>query len=353
MEVYKKKQKLGLKCLKQIKILLLFLMILYGIVYKKKFESIYSPKISIFLPIYNKANYLKKSIGSIQIQTIKDIEIIAVNDCSEDNTLEVLKEMEKKDKRIKIINNDKNRGLLYSRAMGILNSKGKYLMNLDPDDEFKDSDNLEYLYKIANKLRIDVISFGFIKKNKLSSTQNYLCSNFNIIYYQPEIVNSYYKKIDYLIWNKFIKKDLFLKAYEIFKEQIYAEKWNYNEDEIWSALIYNYANSMICVNKTIYIYNINNDSLKKNKYNILYLKNLINWIEMFTKIFNNKKGKIMLINRFSQLIKNINENKTIFLNIINKNSEIKNKYIKIFNIINNQFIFNNSILKNIIYYLKN
>ena len=70
--------------------------------------------------------------------------------------------MSKKDLRIKIINNDKNRGLLYSRAMGILNSRGEYLMNLDPDDELKSSDNLQYLYNIANKLKIDVISFGFI-----------------------------------------------------------------------------------------------------------------------------------------------------------------------------------------------
>ena len=248
--------------------------------------------------------------------------------------------MEKNDKRIKIINNDKNRGLLYSRAMGILNSKGKYLMNLDPNDEFKDSNSLEYLYKIANKLKIDVITFGFIKKNRFNSSENFLCSNFKNIHFQPQIINSYYKEIDYLIWNKFIKKNLFKKAYKIFKEQIYSEKWNYNEDEIWSVLIYKYANSMICVNKAIYIYNINYDSLKRNKYNILYFKNLINWIEMFKEILNNIKGKKMLINRFNQLIKNINENKAIFLNIINKNKQIKNKYIQILNTINNQFIFN-------------
>ena len=88
------------------------------------------PKISIFLPIYNKAKYLKRSISSIQRQSIKDIEIIAVNDCSTDNSLDILNEMMRKDQRIKIINNKKNHGLLFSRAMGILNSKGEYLMFL-------------------------------------------------------------------------------------------------------------------------------------------------------------------------------------------------------------------------------
>ena len=55
--------------------------------------------------------------------------------------------MAKNDSRIKIVNNNKNRGLLYSRAMGIINSKGEYIMNLDPDDELEGPDNLEYLFR--------------------------------------------------------------------------------------------------------------------------------------------------------------------------------------------------------------
>ena len=181
-------------------------------------------------------------------------------------------------------------------------------MNLDPDDEFKDSDNLEYLYRILNKSKIDVISFGYIKKYELNTSRHFLCSNFKNIIFQPEIINSYYKKIDYLIWNKLIKKKLFLKVYKKFKKAIYAEKWNYGEDEIWSALIYKYANSMICVKKIVYIYKVNNDSLMTNKYNILYMKNLILWIEMFKKILNDENAKMLLINRFNQLIKIINNN---------------------------------------------
>ncbi len=57
-----------------------------------------------------------------------------------------------------------------------------------------------------------------------------------------------------MIWNKLIKREVFLKAYEIFKNQIYHEKWNYHEDNIWSTLVYKYANSMICINKVIYLY---------------------------------------------------------------------------------------------------
>ena len=81
------------------------------------------PKVTVFLPIYNKAEYLPRSISSIQNQTLKEIEIVAINDCSTDDTLKVLKKLAKNDSRIKIINNDRNHGLLYSRAMGMTNLK--------------------------------------------------------------------------------------------------------------------------------------------------------------------------------------------------------------------------------------
>jgi cellulose synthase/poly-beta-1,6-N-acetylglucosamine synthase-like glycosyltransferase len=121
-----------------------------------------SPKISIFLPIYNKDIYLKRSISSIQRQSIKDIEIIAVNDCSTDNSFKILKEMQKIDPRIIIINNKNNYGSLFSRAKGILNSKGEYLMCLDPDDEYRGKTNLQYLYETAKNLQVDFISFFIV-----------------------------------------------------------------------------------------------------------------------------------------------------------------------------------------------
>ena len=77
--------------------------------------------------------------------------------------------MTETDNRIKIINNDKNYGLLFSRAMGILKSSGEYLMNLDADDELKGYNSLKYLYYKAIRYNIDIITFSFkdIKENKL------------------------------------------------------------------------------------------------------------------------------------------------------------------------------------------
>ena len=177
-------------------IILLLILFLYHFL-EIFFNRLFSlPKISIFLPIYNKAKYLNRSISSIQMQTLKDIEIIPVNDCSEDNTLEILKRMAKNDSRIKIVNNSKNRGLLYSRAMGIINSNGKYLMNLDPDDKLEGPDNLEILYNKASQTKVNIILFAYLKKKNFQLTKIIKCYNYNKVIYQPDILtfgNKFFK----------------------------------------------------------------------------------------------------------------------------------------------------------------
>ena len=123
------------------------------------------PNISIFLPIYNKGIYLKKGIESLQAQTLKDIEIVAINDGSTDNSLKILKKLSKSDKRIKIINNDRNHGPFYSRAMGIINSTGEYMMNLDADDKLINYNSLKLIYN-----KITPINDGYLRyliNNKL------------------------------------------------------------------------------------------------------------------------------------------------------------------------------------------
>lgn len=308
-------------------ILLIFLLYKYFEILFKKYIS--SPKISIFLPIYNKAKYLNRSISSIQMQTLKDIEIITVNDCSEDNTLEILKKMAKNDTRIKIINNNKNRGLLYSRAMGIINSNGKYLMNLDPDDKIHSPDNLEVLYHKASQTKVNIISFGLLMENNYELTKIIKCNNFDKVIYQPKLFTDGNGLSDYLITNKLVKRGLLLKAYKKLKKKIFGGKWNYGEDEIWSTLVNKYANSMLCIDKVIFIYYANNDSLMNNRVNDLYYLNLMYWLETFMKIFNNKKTKIYLKRRVSYLIY-LFQNSTTLLRNIKKNTEIKNKYIQIF-----------------------
>lgn len=285
------------------------------------------PKISIFLPIYNKAIYLKRSISSLQRQTLKNIEIITVNDCSTDNSFEILNNFAKNDPRIKIINNTKNSGLLFSRAIGILNSKGEYLMNLDPDDEYVGKNSLKYLYYKAKKLKVDFITFFIVySPDKIKSCQ---FSGFNKIIKQPQLFELTFDKdnylSDYYITNKLIKRELLEKSLKFWKKEIYNIKWNYFEDNIWSILIHKYANSSMFVNKNIYIYYTkNNDSFTFNRGNIIEMKNLIFRNKMFRKIFTEKKEEKYILSGYLELITNFEKN----IKLIQDNKEIKSLCIK-------------------------
>ena len=101
--------------------------------------------ISIIVPCYNVSKYVSKCLDSLINQTYKNIEIILVDDCSNDNTRDILKEYLKKDNRIKLICNKKNSGLSFSRNVGISNSSGQYIGFIDSDD-YVDFDFYEKLY---------------------------------------------------------------------------------------------------------------------------------------------------------------------------------------------------------------
>ena len=319
-----------------VKISVIILTVIYNIlipsdIKKKKNENHYIPNISVFVPIYNKNKYLKRSFESIQKQTLNDIEIIAINDFSNDSSLQVLEELAKNDSRIKIINNDRNYGLLYSRAIGILNCRGEYILNLDPDDEFEGPDNLEYLYKIAKKSNLDIVSFGALFKYNNQYTIK--CSNFHKIYRQPKLFASAFNSTnnlnDFLIWNKLIKKELYLYAYELFKSKIYGEKWNYHEDNIWSILVNRYGKSMRCVNKLIYIYNDLSDSLMKNRHDLMELNCLIYRHEAYLDIFKSRSDEKYLIPEYLEIINFLEESENYY-KLIKENEKIRLNLIKIF-----------------------
>ena len=279
------------------------------------------PKVSIFIPIFNKELFLNRSLNSIINQTLKEIEIIAVNDCSTDNTLRVLKYFSIQDNRIKIINNDRNHGLLYSRAMGLLNSTGEYLINLDPDDKFSNKNDLERLYKIAKGHKSDLITYLIKRiwdfKNK--STGFYSDFEFNKKYNNNLKLKG--KNIA-LITNKFIKREIILKAYKYFEKYIFNSKWNYHEDNIWHRLILKYSKLKLYFNEFIYIYFKNNPySLMHNLRNKLEHKNSLSYFELINEI---KKRKISssinrLLNYIKATLKNDIESRKKLIRIIVKN----------------------------------
>ncbi len=150
-------------------------------------------KISIVIPAYNVEKRIKKCIKSLQNQTYQNIEIICVNDGSKDNTLNVLNNMAKLDKRIIVIN-QKNSGPFSARKEGIMSSTGKYIMFVDSDDVICDNNACQILIdKFHNNPDVQIIQFSN-KNFRMGLTKTYSPKIKSIISTQ-ELKNKYYKDI--------------------------------------------------------------------------------------------------------------------------------------------------------------
>lgn len=119
-------------------------------------------KISVIIPVYNTEKYLKRCLESIISQDFIDIEVIVVNDCSIDNSLNIIKVLMNRDNRIKLINKQKNEGLSAARNSGIKIAKGEYILHIDSDDWIEKNYFLE-VYEYAKNHNADIVITDFYK----------------------------------------------------------------------------------------------------------------------------------------------------------------------------------------------
>ncbi len=228
---------------------------------------------------------------------------LLVDDFSNDNTLNIINLLKKEDQRIKIIKNNRNRGTLYTRSIGALYSKGKYIMSLDNDDIFI-NDIFNICYEEAEKNNIDIVEFAACKaKIKSLFTKNYCKLNDfikhkedNKVIRQPELSNFIYKKIDdkyclidAYLWGKIIKANLYKRALEEIGEEIYTKRVCVSEDRIVDFALFRVANSFKYIEKFGIIHYDNPVSVgsiwkKKNKLN----EELINIMSMYNLTRNSK-----------------------------------------------------------------
>ena len=121
--------------------------------------------ISVIIPVYNCEEYLPVCINSVLKQSFSDLEIICINDCSTDSSLEVLKYFAKLDSRIKILENPENKGLSYTRNKGIKYAKGDYVFFLDSDDWISPN-TFKELYENAIRNDSDMVFYKLARFNE-------------------------------------------------------------------------------------------------------------------------------------------------------------------------------------------
>jgi len=296
----------------------------------KRFNN--RPKISVIIPVYNCQKSIEISLTSILNQNMKDYEVILVNDNSSDNSLKIINKIKKDDNRIKVINNHKNMGTLYSRSIGALNAIGKYIFSLDNDDMFLDEDIFVTIYNLAYKNNYDIVEFkSFIIPNYKPEIkdikQNYFNSHpTNLILHQPELGiypisrNGKFYANDFLIWAKCIKTELYQKSVTALGKKRYSIYNCWTEDISMIFIIFNLAKSYIFVNK----YGIFHLISKKTTSRILhqehkifaqiYLLDIILDFSKETKYY--KKFAVLKAYEISNKLKNYNL------------SEFNNKFLK-------------------------
>lgn len=117
-----------------------------------------SKTFSIVVPVYKVEKYISKCLESILSQTFSDFELICVDDCGGDKSLEIIKDFAQNDNRIKVLENEKNSGVAYSRNRGIDEASGKYLMFIDSDD-WIEPQTLEVIYKTFQEIDANSIIY--------------------------------------------------------------------------------------------------------------------------------------------------------------------------------------------------
>ena len=169
-------------------------------------------KISVIVPIYNDDRYLQECLDTIINQTFEDIEIICVNDGSTDESLNILKQYESRDCRVKVISQE-NKGVGAARNAGIKIACGEYIYFIDADD-YLELTGLEEMYDLSQQMDLDLLIFKLVTFDDETGERNYNYSDMPFLLDIGKDVFSYtdFKKdlfkVDVTVYTKFFRKEL-------------------------------------------------------------------------------------------------------------------------------------------------
>ena len=307
------------------------------------------PKITALITVYNSEKYIETAIKSVQKQKLNDIEILVVDDCSSDNSTKIIQQLKKSDKRIKMIQNKVNKGILYSKSLGILKSEGKFIMFLDSDDLFVNENIFLMCFEEALNDDIDIIEFSGFESdfNKFELSDSipriplYLrYKKNNEIIRQPQLSRYLYKSleqnkyklIDGFLWGKSIKAKALKDTLKIIGRQIYTSRLNYGDDRLINLALFRVARSFKFIKEFGYIYNQNNASITHLNLSFSNCKDELTnifFIYNFTKDTNETDiAAFEIIKRWNKIIYpglNNEFNKQYFINMVGQ--MLQDKYI--------------------------
>lgn len=216
-------------------------------------------KISVIVPIYNVEKYLEKCLESLCAQTLSDLEIICIDDASEDRSLEIVKRFASSDNRIKIICHPENMGTLQARKHGVEKATGQYIMFVDGDDWLEKA-SCEKLYQRIEQEQVDVLQYGTNVVAAVPVSETMICWIENFLKPYPYRLEGYdilqavflEDQFDFNITDKIWKADLCKSSFSKMKNTRLIA----SEDRYAFFLLAYYAKSYIGIEDSKY-YNYN------------------------------------------------------------------------------------------------
>lgn len=239
-----------------------------------------SPQVSILVPIFNVEKYIQCCVISLLEQTFEDIEYVFVNDCTPDESIEILKNtLEKYPQRreqVKIIHNTDNKGVGTTRNIAFQNSSGKYILYIDSDD-YIEKDMVELLFNKIKNENADIAVCDFLIE-KTTGTKIAIDNVYNSKEKNVQSVIEAKFSFSSLV-NKLIRAELFAIC------QAIPEGLNFGEDRLMMMQLYYQANKIVKVNKALYHYVNNASSISHNISEKHFQNTILRWnlIEDFYK----------------------------------------------------------------------
>ena len=265
---------------------------------KKSYESVKNPKITVILPVYNVEKYIEDCILSIINQTLTDIEVIFVDDCGSDNSISIVEEYAKFDKRIKVVKNEKNSGAAQSRNNGLSHATGEFVCFMDPDDAYASDDILEIMYNTV--IQNDVLAVCGNIKVVEDSYRYYNFSKKTSSYYGFNVLkDGLYTYEDYNIWSSWgFTRFIFNRKY-IMDNKILFPNYRHYEDPLFFVTLMSSLNKFYGINKDVYLYR---QVQKDRKMSYLAIKDTLLSIKEVLNIYLENKFFSHYVNEYQTLI---------------------------------------------------
>lgn len=255
-------------------------------------------KLSIILPFYNVEQYIEECIRSLYNQDIslEEYEVICVNDCSPDNSVDVVKRLQKEFSNFILIEHLENKKLGGARNTGLKYAKGDYIWFVDSDDMIKPN-SLGLIIKYITSNNLDFLHFGWdefndvhlIESDKIQSTDiltgTELFFNERFVWWKNHIT----------AWCKVYKKSFLI------ENNIHFAEYIMYEDNDYALKVYSSAKRCMHISENLYLYRVNNDSITRIKYNS---QHILYWLLLNKRLIelNNDFIKKRQDNRYISLI---------------------------------------------------